>query len=163
MSTERLIALAAAYATVTGNAERAFAFAAHATTADQRAEHTAKAKKWKADAAQRHEELRRALRTVADTTVRAVPDGRLPVSTWQRGRIEVRAITTNGARAVRVRYTPAEAVVAGTALIACAAIADTAEGGTLSRILGAFPGAHAPDSDPEPATGQDTPGDGTRA
>ena len=71
------------------------------------------------------------------------------MSTWQRGRVEVRAITTDGARAVRVRYTTAEAVAAGTALIACAAIADTADGGTLSRILGT--------GSPEPATGQDTP------
>lgn len=155
MSTERLLALAVAFANATGSAERADAFADRATTDDERAEHTVKAQRFQVDAARRQEELRSALRTVTASTVRAVPDGRLPVSTWQRGRVEVRAITTDGARAVRVRYTPAEAVAAGTALIACAAITDTAEGGTLSRILGT--------GTPEPATGQDTPENGTRA
>lgn len=156
MTTERLLALAAAFANATGNTERAYAFADRATTDDERAEHTAKAQRFQVDAARRQEELRRALRTATASTVRAVPDGRLPVSTWQRGHIEVRAITTDGARAVRVRYTTAEAIAAGTALIACAAIADTADGGgTLSRILGT--GA------PEPTIGQDTPEDGARA
>jgi hypothetical protein len=156
MTTERLLALATEFALATGAAERAYAYAARATTDDERDEHTAKAQQHQVTATQRQEELRRALRTVTESTVRAVPDGRLAVSMWQRGLVEVRAITTNGARAVRVRYTPAEAIAAGTALIACAAITDTADGGgALSRILGT--GA------PAPATGQDTPGDGTRA
>ena len=72
-------------------------------------------------------------------TVRAVPDDELPVATWRRGRVEIRAITTDRVRAVRVRYTPAQALAAGAALIACAAITDERSGGTLTDILAAFP------------------------
>ncbi|BCJ51795.1 hypothetical protein Asp14428_32700 [Actinoplanes sp. NBRC 14428] len=73
------------------------------------------------------------------TTVRAVPDERLPVCTWQKGSIEVRAVVPDGTRNVRVRYTPAQAIAAGTALIACGAVADSQTGGALTAILPAFP------------------------
>jgi hypothetical protein len=55
-----------------------------------------------------------------------------------------------------VRCTPAKALAAGAALIACAAITDTRAGGTLAGILAAFPpNPHAdpaPDTDPTDET-----------
>ena len=94
--------------------------------------------------------LRTGLRQVLERPVRAVPDAELPVATWHDNQVEVRAITVTQDRAVRVRYTPAQALAAGAALIACAALADQRLGGTLSTILGPFPpgadGAPGPDS-----------------
>ncbi|ROO63010.1 hypothetical protein EDC02_5020 [Micromonospora sp. Llam0] len=87
----------------------------------------------------RHAELMSALHDLTRTTVTAVPNPRLPVCTWRKGVVEVRAIAADGSRAVRVRYTPAQAIAAGTALIACGAVADTTTGGTLGPILPPFP------------------------
>ena len=80
---------------------------------------------------------------------RPIPDAELPVATWRNNHVEVRAHTGAEGRAVRVRYTPAQALAVGTALIACAVLADQRLGGTLSTILGAFP----PDTDTTAAAG----------
>lgn len=87
----------------------------------------------------RHAELMSALDDLTRTTLRAIPDPRLPVCTWRKGVVEVRAVAADGSRAVRVRYTPVQAIAAGAALIACAAVADTTTGGTLGPILPPFP------------------------
>ena len=101
--------------------------------------------------------LRVELRQALELPVHALPDAELPVCTWRQGQVEARALTGTGGRAVRVRYTPAQALAAGAALIACAAITDQRQGGTLSTILGAFP--------PDTATtgGPDTPWFGSQA
>ncbi len=87
----------------------------------------------------RSAELLTALDALATGTVKAVPDARLPVCTWQRGIVEVRANTSDNSRSVRVRYTPAQAVAAGAALIACAAVADSDSATQLTPILPPFP------------------------
>jgi hypothetical protein len=86
-----------------------------------------------------HARLMTAYDELTRTTVRAVADERLPVCTWQKGVVEVRGVLPDRTRSVRVHYTPAQAIVAGTALIACAALADGEGGGTLTLILPAFP------------------------
>ena len=86
-----------------------------------------------------HAQLMTAYDELNRTTVRAVPDDRLPVCTWQTGTVEVRAVLTDHSRSVRVRYTPAQAIAAGTALVACGALADEQTGGTLTTILPPFP------------------------
>jgi hypothetical protein len=73
------------------------------------------------------------------TPVRAVADEQLPVCTWQKGVVEVRGVLPDASRSVRIRYTPGQAIAAGAALIACAALADRDTGGTLTPILPAFP------------------------
>src|SRR5262245_25471966 len=160
---ERLYRLASDFAEAVGNVERwqtradsAADSAPDPVTGLDRAAHTSMAETWLALVARRREELRAALRETLHGTVRAVPDDELPVATWQRGRVEVRATTTDGTRAVRVRYTPAQALAAGAALIACAAITDQKAGGTLAGVLAAFP--PNPDSADEPPTGDDPGG-----
>ncbi|GAB3863706.1 hypothetical protein GCM10029963_72900 [Micromonospora andamanensis] len=138
MNPDRLFDLAAEFAHATGNAERFHARAAVAT-GDDRAAHEKAASRWEAIAARRREHLRASLREALRGTVKAVPDERLPVATWQPGRVEVRATTLDGTRSVRVRYTPAQAAAAAVALIACAAITDDPNGSTLASILPAFP------------------------
>jgi hypothetical protein len=138
MTPDRLFNLAAEFAQATGNAERHNAYAACAT-GDEHTDHIKKAATWTALAARRREELRTALRDALHGAVRAVPDHELPVATGQRGRSEVRAVTTDRTRTVRVRYTPAQALETGAALIACAAITDERIGGTLTRTLAALP------------------------
>lgn len=86
-----------------------------------------------------HAQLMTAYDALTRTTVRAVPDDRLPVCAWQTGTVEVRAVLPDRSRSVRVRYTPAQAIAAGTALVACGALADEQTGGTLTTILPAFP------------------------
>lgn len=103
-----------------------------------------------------HADLRHAL----ELPVYAVPDTKLPVCTWHEGQVLIRGLTANGGRAVRVRYTPEQALTTGTRLIACAAVTDERLGGTLSGILGTVPTAEA--SAPT-ATGPDTPDTGRRA
>lgn len=142
---ERVYCLAADYAEAVGNVERWEARAASATdTADpetglDRSDHTYMANTWRTLVTVRREELRAALHETLRGTVRAVPDDELPVATKRRGRIEVRATTTDGTRTVRVRYTPAQALETGAALIACAALLDDRIGGTLTRTLAALP------------------------
>jgi len=149
MTPERLFDLAAEFAEAAGNAGLFHARAA-ATTGDEHTTHTANAARWEAIVARRREHLRTTLREALRGTVTAIPDDRLPVATWQRGRVEIRATTTasGGARAVRVRYTPAQAVAAGAALIACAAITDKQTGGSLAGILAAFPPNPTPHDEP---------------
>ncbi|GAB3160768.1 hypothetical protein GCM10027290_67200 [Micromonospora sonneratiae] len=153
MNPDRLFDLAAEFAQATGNAERFHARAA-STTGNAHTAHSKKASKWEAAATRRREHLRATLREALRGTVTAVPDAELPVATWQRGRVEILA-TTDGTRAVRVRYTPAQALTAGAALIACAAITDEQTGGTLTSILSAFP-PNPPTSD-EPASDEGRP------
>jgi hypothetical protein len=86
-----------------------------------------------------HAQLMTAYDELTRTTVRAVPDDRLPVCTWQSGTVEARAVLPDLSRSVRVRYTPEQAIAAGAALIACGALADEKTGGTLTTILPAFP------------------------
>jgi hypothetical protein len=88
-----------------------------------------------------HAQLMTAYDELTRTPVRAVPDDRLPVCTWQKGTVEVRAVLPDRSRSVWVRYTPAQAIAAGTALVACGALADNQTGGTLTTILPAFPTA----------------------
>jgi hypothetical protein len=91
------------------------------------------------DAVARHAELMSALDNLTRTTLQGVPDRHLPVCTWRKGIVEIRAVLPDGSRAVRVKCTPAEAIAVGAALIACGAVADTTTGGTLGPILPPFP------------------------
>lgn len=155
---EHLLTLATAYAEAAVRADRE-RHAARAVDglADQAAALTAV--RHADDAVERtRTALRADLRHCLELPVRATPDAELPVCTWRQGQVEVRAITDVDGRAVRVRYTPAQALAAGSALIACAAITDQRVGGTLSTILGTFPPATT-----EAATGAVTPEAGRRA
>ncbi len=157
---EHLLTLATAYAeaAVRTDRERRAAIAADGLT-DKAAALTA-VRHAEATVERTRDALRAELRHVLVLPVRAVPDDELPVCTWRQGQVEVRAVTGNERRAVRVRYTPAQAVAAGAALIACAAITDQRLGGTLSTILGSFP---TPEPGTGAATGGDTPERGRRA
>ncbi|MGW5557085.1 hypothetical protein ACWER9_07670 [Micromonospora sp. NPDC003944] len=137
MTAERLFNLAAEFAEATGNAER-FHVRAACATGDDRTALTLKASSWKGIAAQRREALRTGLNEALPGTVTATPDEELPVALWQRRHVEVRAITLDAAP-VRVRYSPAQAVALGTALIALATLTDQRGGGTLGDILATFP------------------------
>jgi hypothetical protein len=99
----------------------------------------AKIAEYESAAVASHARLLTAVDTLTRSTVRAVPDPRLPVCTWQRGIVEARAVLPDGGRSVQIRYAPAQAVAAGAALIACAALADADTGGSLTPILPAFP------------------------
>jgi hypothetical protein len=148
---ERLYRLAVDFAEAFSNAQRSYDRADSATDED-RSVLKSIAETWRVTVARRREDLRAALRETLRGTARAVPDDELPVATTQRGRIEVRATTTDGTRTVRVRYTPAQALETGAALIACAALMDDRIGGTLTRTLAALP-SHL---DTEPATTEPT-------
>ncbi len=102
--------------------------------------------------------LRADLRHAFELPVHAVPDDELPVVARDHDRIHVRAVTGTGdnARSVRVHYNPAQALNAGTALIAYAAVTDQRLGGTLSGILAPFP-ATPPGAAPTPVIGHATP------
>jgi len=139
MTPELLFTLAAEFAQATGNSDRFRVLGSMATNDNDRVAHAGAAARWEALASSRREELRAALRETLRGTVRAVPDDELPVATTQRGRIEVRATIPDGTRTVRVRYTPAQALETGAALIACAALMDDRIGGTLTRTLAALP------------------------
>jgi hypothetical protein len=152
---ERLYRLAVDFAEAFSKADRSCARADSATDED-RSVLTSIAETGRVIVARRREDLRAGLREALHGTVRAVSDDELPVSIWHQGRVEVRAITSDGARAVRVRYTPAQALAAGAALIACAAITDQRAGGTLADILAAFP--PNPVSVDEPPTDDDSIG-----
>lgn len=125
---------------------------AHTLTDPDRDTVESEAARWEQQATARHAIIMSALDDLTHTTLHAVPDERLPVCTWQRGVVEVRGILPDGSRAVRVRYTPAEAIAAGTALIACGVVADTT-GYTLGPILPPFPTGTEPGS----ATSGNTP------
>ncbi|GIE93907.1 hypothetical protein [Paractinoplanes rishiriensis] len=118
------------------------------------------AAKYDAAATVYHAQLHTSLDALTRTTVRAVPDERLPVCTWQRGTVEARAVLPDHSRSVRVRYTPAQAIAAGTALVACGALADEQTGGTLTTILPAFP---TTDLNAEPTAAGATPENGSQS
>ena len=157
---ERLFALATAYAEAAVRADRARTAARSANTHTE----TAAAETTVSVADSAVEAARFALRTdlrqALELPVYAVPDTNLPVCTWQNGQVLIRALADSGERALRVRYTPQQALVTGVRLIACAAVTDERLGGTLSDILGTFSTAEA--SAPT-ATGPDTPDTGRRA
>jgi len=174
---ERLYHLAADFAEAVGHVERWETRADSVTdTADpvtglDHADYTFLAETSRTLVTHHREVLRAALRDALPGTVHAVPDDELPVATWQQGRVEVRAVTTDGTRTVRVRYTPRQALAAGAALIAWAAITDERAGGTLADILAAFPPNPRTESGTEPGddsvggepTGQMPTGTGTEA
>ncbi len=95
------------------------------------------------DATARHAEIVSALNDLTSTTMHAVPEPRLPACTRRADVVEIRAILPDGSRAVRVRYTPAQAIAAGVALIACGVAADIRTSGTLGPILPPFPAGPA--------------------
>jgi len=108
MSDEPLFDLAVEFALATAHAARyrtrAELIRGQDTTDADRAQH------WDRTASEHRDALRERLHATTARTVHALPDEQLPVATWQRGRIEVRAVTADGARAVRVRYTRAQAL-----------------------------------------------------
>ncbi|WP_328366633.1 hypothetical protein [Micromonospora zamorensis] len=152
MTAERLFNLAAEFAQATGNAERFHARAASATD-DDRTAITVKAVSWEGIAAQRREALRTELREALRGTVTAMPDEELPVAIWQRRHVEIRATTLDAAR-VRVRYSPAQAVALGTALIAFATLTDQRGGGILGDILATFPPTTGASQEPRDEEGE---------
>jgi hypothetical protein len=135
-----LIALVDDYATARGAVERHHALL-ECLVDDNDGFLAAKIAEYEAAATTCHARLMTAYDGLTRTTVRAVADERLPVCTWQKGIVEVRGLLPDASRSVRVRYTPRQAIAAGTALIACAALADGDSGGTLTPILPAFPAA----------------------
>ena len=133
-----LIALIDEYATAGGAAERHHALL-ECLIDDNDGSFAAKIAEYEAAATTCHAQLMTAYDQLTRTTVHAIADERLPVCTWQKGVVEIRGVLPDATRSVRVRYTPAQAIAAGTALIACAALADGDTGGTLTPILPAFP------------------------
>ncbi|MET7821264.1 hypothetical protein [Micromonospora zamorensis] len=141
-----LLTLVQEYAVASANAERHHAIADLATDERQNAA-AVKAAEWEGVAVNRYGHILAVLDTRNRATLHAVPDERLPVCTWQKGTVEARGILTDPTRSVRLRYSPAQALAAGSALIACAALADHHTGGTLTPILPPFP-----TTTPTPAT-----------
>ncbi len=157
---ERLFALATAYADAAVWADRERAFARSVTKkAEQDTAITAVEKADSAVEAARAA-LRADLRHALELPVYAVPDPQLPGCTWKRGHVVVHARTDNSGRAVRIRYTPDEALATGAALIAFAALTDERFGGTFANILGTIA---ASETSPLTPTGPDTPHSGRRA
>jgi hypothetical protein len=140
---DRIIDLATAYAHAAVRADRDRAAARSAVSPKEKAAATAAVEVADSAVDNVRAALRADLHQALEMPVRALPDSELPVCTWHTGEVLIRALTGNGERVVRVRYTPAQALAAGTALIACAAVTDQRLGGTLSSILGDFPPATA--------------------
>lgn len=69
----------------------------------------------------------------------AAPDQFAPVQMPTNRDVEVRGSLDNGARAVAIRLTGAQAVAIGAALIACAALSTQHSGGRLGEILPPMP------------------------
>ena len=133
-----LITLINEYATARGAAERHHALL-ECLIDDNDGFFAAKIAEYEGAATTCHARLMTAYDQLTRTTVRAVADERLPVCSWQKGVVEIRGVLPDGTRSVRVHYTPAQAIAAGAALIACAALADGNTGGTLTPILPTFP------------------------
>jgi len=133
-----LLALVQNYATARGEAERHHALL-ECLVDDEDGFYAAKIAEYELAATTYHAQLMTTYDELTRSTVYAVPDERLPVCTWQKGTVEVRAVLPDHSRSVRVRYTPTQAIAAGTALVACGALADSSTGGTLTPILPAFP------------------------
>jgi hypothetical protein len=92
---------------------------------------------WKDQVADQYNKLVAALNTALPPTLYAVPDPLAPVRILNGSTVEVRG--SFGARTVSVRYTSAQAVAVGAALIACAAVTDVQLGGNLATILPPLP------------------------
>nr|WP_221378341.1 hypothetical protein [Actinoplanes polyasparticus] len=133
-----LIALVQEYATAHGAAERHRALL-ECLIDDNDGFLAAKIAEYEGAATTAHARLMTAYDQLTRTTVRAVADEQLPVCTWQKGVVEARGVLPDATRSVRVRYTPGQAIAAGAALIACAALADRDTGGTLTPLLPPFP------------------------
>jgi hypothetical protein len=133
-----LLTLVQTYATARGAAERHRALL-ECLVDDEDGFFATKIAEYELAATTCHAQLMTAYDELTRTTVRAFPDERLPVCTWQKGTVEVRAVLPDRSRSVQVRYTPAQAIAAGTALVACGALADDQTGGTLTHILPTFP------------------------
>jgi hypothetical protein len=100
MTDEALFGLAVEFALATGQAAmyrtRAELLGGDGDTTDaDRARH------WERTAREYREALDERLHAVHARTVHAVPDDELPVATWQHGRVDVRAVTTDAVGAVR--------------------------------------------------------------
>ncbi|MDI6101186.1 hypothetical protein QLQ12_21460 [Actinoplanes sp. NEAU-A12] len=156
---DRLLDLATAYAHAAVRADRNRAAARSAASPTEKAATTSTLEAADAAVDNARAALRADLHQALELPVRALPDTELPVCTWHTGEVLIRALTSNGERVVRVRYTPAQALATGTALIACAAITDQRLGGTLSSILGDFP----PTAPTTETGGADTPEAGSRS
>lgn len=129
----------------------AYEFAeAHAAAELQRAGCLAKgdvpgdSAQWNRLAVGKREEFRTALREAFRKTLYAGPDDELPVCTRDEHSVDIRAILGDCEQRIRVRYTPAQAVVAGAAMIACASVADDLAHGALANLLLAFPSNNRP-------------------
>lgn len=153
-----------AYATTRAAAEICSGLARTLSDTD-RGPGEAEAARLEQDATAHHAEINSGPDDLTHTTLHAVPDPRLPVCTWRQDIVELHAVLPDGSRAVRVRYTPAQAIAAGAALIACGAVADRRTGGTLGPILPPWPTDTTPantDHNPaattpnDPASGAET-------
>jgi hypothetical protein len=157
---ETLLALATAYAQAAVRADRERASTRSAATPAEQAATDSAVRTADSAVDTARIALRAALHNALELPLYAVPDTKLPVCTWREGQVLIRGLTATGDRAVRVRYTPEQALTTGARLIACAAVTDERLGGALSGILGTFPTAEA--SVPT-ATAPDTPDGGRRA
>src|SRR6266540_3720063 len=77
---------------------------------------------WDSQVSDQHARLTVALNSALPPTVYAAPDQFAPVRMPTSRDVEVRGSLDHGARAVSIRYTPAQAVAVGAALIACGAL-----------------------------------------
>lgn len=154
--TAGLLALIEAYANARAASDICNDFARTLSDPD-RNQVEAEAARLETDATARHAEIMSALDDLTGTILHAVPDPQLPVCTWRADVVEIRAVLPDGSRAVRVRYTPAQAVSAGAALIACGVAADIRTGGILGPILPPFPADPAYAEPAGDTTGTHTP------
>jgi hypothetical protein len=114
----------------------------------ERANLAARADYWDAQVSDQYAQLTVALNSALPPTVYAAADQFAPVQMPTNHDIEVRGSLDDGARAVAVRFTGAQAVAVGTALIACAALGTQhSGGGRLAEILPPMP----PDPPARPA------------
>jgi hypothetical protein len=105
----------------------------------ERANLIARADYWDGQVHDQYAQLTVALNSALPPTVYAAPDQFAPVQMPTNRDVEVRGSLDNGARAVAIRLTGAQAVAIGAALIACAALGTQHSGGQLGEILPSMP------------------------
>ena len=127
--------LAEAYA----KAQTCRALAHTADLTEERANLNARADYWDLQASELWAKLTAAMNSALPPTVYATADPRGPVRPTNGDEIEVRGSLDHGARAVSIRFTAAQAVPVGAALIACAAACTQHGGGRLAEILPPVP------------------------
>lgn len=116
---------------------------AHTTTLDtERANLAARAEYWKDQVSDQYTKIVAAINTAIPPTIYAEADPLAPVRIPDGSTVEVRG--SIGERAVAVRFTSAQAVAVGVALIACGAATDIQHGGNLSTVLPPVPPSPAP-------------------